>query len=47
MNTEQRIKEILQDMVNFEFNEISLKIVQLQLESLVIKAQLEQLQKEK
>jgi hypothetical protein len=45
MNTEERIKEILQDMVDFEYNEISLKILQLELESLVVQAQLEQLKK--
>lgn len=44
-NTEERIKEIIQDMVNFEYNEISLKILQLELENLVTQAQLEQLQK--
>lgn len=44
-NTEERIKEILQDMVDFEYNEISLKILQLELENLVTQAQLEQLQK--
>lgn len=44
-NTEERIKEILQDMVNFEYNEISLKILQLELENLVTQAQLEQLNK--
>jgi hypothetical protein len=44
-NTEERIKEILQDMVDFEYNEISLKILQLELESLVVQAQLEQLKK--
>jgi hypothetical protein len=44
-NTEERIKEILQDMVDFEYNEISLKILQLELENLVTQAQLEQLKK--
>lgn len=44
-NTDQRIEEILQDMVNFEYNEINLKILQLELENLVIQAQLEQLKK--
>ena len=44
-NTEERIKEILQDMVDFEYNEISLKILQLELENLVTQAQLEQLNK--
>jgi uncharacterized alkaline shock family protein YloU len=45
MNTEQRIKEILQDMVKFEYDEINIKILQIQLEALVIQAQLEQIQK--
>lgn len=44
-NTEERIKEIIQDMVNFKYDEISLKILQLELENLVTQAQLEQLQK--
>ena len=44
-NTEERIKEILQEMVDFEYNEISLKILQLELENLGAQAQLEQLQK--
>lgn len=47
MNTEERIKEILQDMVKFEYDEVNIKILQLQLENLVIQAQLEQLEKEK
>lgn len=45
MNTQERIKEILQSMVDFKYDELSIKILQLELENLVIQAQLEQLQK--
>lgn len=47
MDTTERIKDILQDMINFKYDEISLNILKLQLEMLVIQAQLEQLEKEK
>jgi len=44
-NTEERIQEILQDMVNFKYEALDLSILKLQLEALVIQAQLEQLKK--
>jgi len=46
MNTKERIKEILDDMAEFNLNELDFKILRLQLENLVTQAQLEQLQKE-
>ena len=46
-NTEERIKEILQEMVNFKYNELNMVILKLELESLVTQAQIEQLKMDK
>lgn len=47
MNTEERIKEILESDFLLKVNEVDKAILKLQLETLVVQAQLEQLEKEK
>lgn len=45
MNTEERIKEILESDFLLKVNEVDKAILKLQLETLVVQAKLEQLQK--
>ena len=45
MNTEERIKEILESDFLLKGNEVDKAILKLQLETLVVQAKLEQLQK--
>lgn len=45
-NTEERIKEILQDMATFKYEALNMSILKLELENLVIQAKLEQLKGE-
>ena len=47
MNTEERIKEILESDFLLKVNEVDKAILKLQLETLVVQAQLEELRKEK
>jgi hypothetical protein len=47
MNTEERIKEILESDFLLKVNEVDKAILKLQLETLVVQSQLEELRKEK
>ena len=47
MNTEERIKEILESDFLLKVNEVDKAILKLQLETLVVQAQLEEVRKEK
>ena len=47
MNTEERIKEILESYFLLKVNEVDKAILKLQLETLVVQSQLEEVRKEK